>query len=111
MLVVRVELCRYVDAAFPGWVECRLVDANGHQHVFVEKIPVVTADYLDESSVLPHPGTVACIVLEKQEHRDGRQIVLIDTNQPWGIESTAGLTRFYVFSEQLFDLPRQDAVG
>lgn len=110
MLVVRVEICRYVDAAFPGWVECRLADASGHQHVFVEKIPVVTADDVHESSVLPYPGTVACILLEKQEHKDGRQIVLIDTARPWGIESTAGLTQFYVFSEQLFELPRENAV-
>lgn len=110
MLVVRVEICRYVDAAFPGWVERRLADASGHQHVFIEKVPVVTADDVYESSVLPHPGTVACILLEKQEHKDGRQIVLIDTARPWGIESTAGLTQFYVFSEQLFELPRENAV-
>jgi len=41
MLAVRVN-SRYFDESFPGWVECTLVDAYGYDHVFVERVPMVT---------------------------------------------------------------------
>jgi hypothetical protein len=63
MLGVRVEISRYADAAQPGWVECRLVDAFGHEHVFVEKVPAVTEAHLDAASGFPQAGFIACIVV------------------------------------------------
>ena len=57
MLFVKVKICRYVDAHFPGWVECSMVDARGHPHVFVDKVPAVTEAFLDQDSVLPQPGS------------------------------------------------------
>ena len=111
MLGVRVEICRYADAAQPGWVECRLVDAIGHEHVFVEKVPVVTKAQLDVASSFPQAGLIACIVIGRNERDDGRQLVRIDTQTPWGIESTAGRTQFDVLSEQLCELPREQRVG
>lgn len=111
MQFVKVEICRYVDAHFPGWVECSVVDAGGHAHYFVEKIPALTEANLDQASVLPQPGTFACIVLSRRERDDGREIVLIDTRSSSGIKSTGGRTLFYVFSEQLCELPRDDDVG
>jgi hypothetical protein len=59
MLGVRVEISRYADAAQPGWVECRLVDALGHEHVFVEKVPVVTEAHLVAASGFPQAGFIA----------------------------------------------------
>ena len=110
MLFVKVQICRYVDLSFPGWVEFSMVDAGGHPHVFVEKIPAVTKSVLDESSSFPHPGLLGCIAVERKEREDGRQLVLIDTQSPYDIKSTVGSTQFYVFSEQLCELPRDDVV-
>ena len=107
MLGVRVEISRYADAAQPGWVECRLVDALGHRHVFVEKHPIVTMAHLDVASGFPQPGYIACIVVGRNERDDGRQFVRIDTQTPWGIESTAGRSQFDVLSAQLCELPRE----
>ena len=107
MLAVRVTIFRYADAAQPGWVECRLVDALGYEHVFVEKVPVVTTAHLDAASSFPEEGFIACIDVGRNERDDGRQFVRIDTQTPWGIESTAGKCQFDVLSEQLCELPRE----
>jgi hypothetical protein len=85
-----------------------MVDATGHEHLFVEKVPVVTAASLGETSNFPQPGFVACIVIGRNKHEDGRQLVQIDTQTPWGIETTVGRTKFEVFSEQLCEfLPEE----
>jgi hypothetical protein len=104
MLGVRVKISRYADESFPGWVECRLTDALGHEHVFVEKVPVVTTAHLDAGSDIPQVGVIACIVLGRSERDDGRHVVHIDTQSPWGIESTAGRSRFDVLTEQLCEV-------
>jgi len=90
MLGVRVEISRYADAAQPGWVECRLVDALGHRHVFVEKHPIVTMAYLDAASGFPQLGFIACIVVGRNKLDDGRQLVRIDTQSPWGSNPPPG---------------------
>jgi hypothetical protein len=104
MQAVRVKICRYADDSQPGWVECELVDALGQEHTFVEKVPVVRKGHLDASSSFPQAGFIAIIVLGKSKHDNGRQLACIDTQTPWGIESTAGRSRFDVFSEQLCEL-------
>ena len=110
MLSVRVNISRYADAAQPGWVECTLVDALGYEHVFVEKVPVVTKVHLDAAGSLPQAGLIACIVVGSSQREDGRQLVRIDTQTLWGIESTAGRTQFDVLSEQLYELPGEEEV-
>jgi hypothetical protein len=103
MLAVRVSISRYVDESFPGWVECTLVDAYGYDHVFVEKVPVVTKAHLDSASSYPQSGIIACVVpdLGIGQSDDGRRLVHIDTQTPWGVQSLGGRSRFDVFPEQL----------
>jgi hypothetical protein len=91
MVGVRVQIVRFVDGAFPGFVERELVDAHGRVWSFVEKGPVVTADYLTARDSYPRPGVIACEVLG----RTGRT-VRIDTARPWCVESAEGETRFEV---------------
>ena len=107
MLGIRVEISRYADESWPGWVECRLTDALGHEHVFVEKVPVLTTAHVDAGSSLPQVGVIACIVLGRSERDDGRHVVHIDTQTPWGVESTAGRSRFDVLTEQLCEAHRE----
>jgi len=111
MLGVRVDISRYADDAFPGWVECRLVDALGHEHVFVEKVPVVTNAHLNAASSYPQSGLIACVVLGRSESDDGRQLVHIDVQTPWGIQSLAGRSRFDVFPEQLVEFNPESNEG
>lgn len=53
-LVVQIE--RFVDEHFPGFVGCVLTDANGVRHEFIEKRPVVSTSDLRSESVYPHLG-------------------------------------------------------
>jgi tetratricopeptide (TPR) repeat protein len=88
----------------PGWVVCTFVDASGRRHVFEEKVPVVTYDNLDASSAYPCAGVIGCEFIDHRQTADGRQLFTVDTEVAWGIESTAGETRFAVFREQLVPL-------
>ncbi|MEI8383829.1 MAG: hypothetical protein WCJ09_27185 [Planctomycetota bacterium] len=101
MNAVGIEIRRFVDDSQPGYVECWLTDANGREWSFVEKVPVVTAEDLDAESDYPRPGIIACEVIGREIGTDEREVVVIDTDLPWGVEATTGETRFVVLPEQL----------
>jgi hypothetical protein len=105
MIAVRVDITQWVDDAQPGWVACRLVDASGTEHTFIEKAPVVTTAVLDNDSRYPQPGWIACEVLQQHDDRDGQSLVAITTAQPWTIASRTGQTRFDIRRSQLEDVP------
>ena len=102
MLGVKVEITRYVDDSFPGFVECRLIDAWGDRHLFIEKVPVVRSASLDENSSYPQPGIIACQVVDRREI-ERREILRIETETLWHIESTTGESSFEVGSHQLVE--------
>ncbi|WP_394782240.1 hypothetical protein [Undibacterium sp.] len=98
-LVVEIE--RFVDNDFPGFVECSLVDAGGVRHEFVEKVPVVSSANLRDDSTYLQSGYIGCIIENERIDKLGRHLMQVDTNQPWGIESIVGETRFEVLAEQI----------
>jgi hypothetical protein len=100
MVGVLAVIRRYVSDDQPGWVECALTDAHGKDWVFVEKVPVITAEPLDARSTYPRPVVLACEVVERRQD-GGREVVVVDTERPWGIAATTGETRFEVRPEQL----------
>ena len=72
MLAVRVNISRYVDESFPGWVECSLVDAYGYDHVFVEKVPVVTRPiWIRQAAILDLEPSLASSKDWYRRHPDG----------------------------------------
>jgi len=97
---VVIEISRLVDDHFPGFVECLLIDWTGAKHVFVEKIPVVSGA-LSSTSSLPGTGVIACVVESEWRDREGRALVNINTAKPWGVESSAGQSKFVVLASQL----------
>ena len=103
MLAVRIQVTKFVDDHQPGFVECELVDAHGQHWLFVEKVPVVSPTHLDASSLYPQPGVLACIERSRRPGETGREIVLIDTQQPWGVESVDHQTQFEVFADALME--------
>lgn len=50
MNAIEIEIRRFVDDSYPGFVECWLTDANGREWSFIEKVPVVTTEDLDAES-------------------------------------------------------------
>jgi len=96
-----VRITRFVDDYPPGFVECSLLDAQGRLHLFVEKAPVVSTENLWSDSVYPRDGTIDCEVQAEWVDEAGRRLVRVDTERPWVVESTDGLTQFVVLASQV----------
>ncbi len=102
MVGVQVEIVRYTDDSFPGWVECHLTDAYGRRWTFVEKVPIVTGAAIGAASPYPQPVVIACEVVARRQDC-AREVVAVDTERPWHVEATTGETRFEVGPEQLIE--------
>jgi len=98
---VSLEIARFVDDHQPGFVECILVDADGLQHTFVEKIPIVSSGNLGPTTIYPCAGVVQCEVEEEWTDAAGRYLARVNTDIPWHVESTEGVTRFVVLASQV----------
>jgi hypothetical protein len=101
MNTLRVSITAFADGGVPGWVECEMRDAEGDLHQFVEKVPVVSNEDLRHDSGYPRDGFIACGVISSWKDDLGRDLSRIDTAQPWGVESKAGITEFVVLSNDI----------
>ena len=102
MLGIKVEITRFVEAGYPGLVECSLIDAQGQTHFFIDKVPVVAFQDLDENSPYPTDGFIACQVINSSP--EDESIVTVSTENPWHIESTEETTEFRIRKNQLTEL-------
>ncbi len=100
MNTIAVTISRFIMHHQPNIVEATFVDAWGQSWTFHDKDAIFTIDDLDENSVYPQPGIIACEILGYRDH-DGRRIITITTARPWRVESTTGDLQFDVFPEQL----------
>lgn len=91
-----VQIVKFEDDSFPGWVRCELLDAEGRKHEFIEKVPVLTIEQFDENSSYPMPCLIACEVLAQWRDDQKRELTRVSTARPWAIESTEGLSEFTV---------------
>src|SRR5215469_2536988 len=91
---ISVQIIRLVDDAFPGWVECELVDAHEHRHILRDKVPIFTVERLDAKSKYPRPGAVQCEILDRFRDAKGRELVRVTTQRPWGVASIEGTSDF-----------------
>jgi hypothetical protein len=101
MNAVQVRITAFADNGQPGWVACEMIDANGVIHHFMEKVPVVSNEDLRHDSAFPRDGSIACAVNSIWTDELGRDLSKIDTSQPWGVESKAGITEFVVLSSTI----------
>jgi hypothetical protein len=99
---IRVAINRYLgDDPQPGIVECAFVDANGKRHLFIEKTAIVTSDYLDSKSAYPRSGVIACKIVRRYRDDSSREVIVVNTRAPWGVESTEELEEFSVLPGSL----------
>jgi hypothetical protein len=104
MLGIRVTIVRYIsDEPQPGVVECKLEDAHGRQWSFVEKTAIVSAEHLDVHTSYPQRGIVAAEIVGRSVDAAGREIIRVDTDRPWHVESVDGATQFDVLAESLVE--------
>jgi len=104
---IALDIIRWVDDYQPGIVACEFVDAHGHHHRFIGKVPIFsTEDHLDASSTYPRRGALRCTVLSRWKNADGQELVRISVAEPDGEESTEGLQEFVVLSAEVSRIPR-----
>lgn len=101
MPTVSVQIVRFSDPSFPGWVECVLRDASGREWLFSDKVPVFTESHLGAASTYLQPGDVACEIVREWTDEDGRERCQITTKRPWSVEAIGGETQFEIFREQI----------
>jgi len=98
---LRVQIVRYVDDHFPGFVECDLVDASGRIHTFVEKGPVVSDKWPGPDDSYPMNGEIRCEILGQLRCPGGRDLLRVTTEQPDCVETKDGIAEFVVLSSQV----------
>jgi hypothetical protein len=96
-----VQIVKFVDNRFPGWLECEFVDAEGYNHRLIDKVPLFTTALLDATSGYPQSGIARCEILGRSRDDKNRELVTITTARPDTVESTEGLSEFVVLSTQL----------
>ena len=97
---VTVRLTQLLDDGNPPLVECLLIDSSGKTHTIVEKLPVVSLlNELSEKGGAT--GSIACEVLSNWQDDQGRHLAKINTQQPWHIESSEGVSEFTVLTSQM----------
>lgn len=101
---IKIKIIRFVSNDQPGFVECTFKDAWDKEFKIEEKIPVVTSGYLDEDSRYPHEGVIACEVMRTWTDETGRQLVTIDIDKPWAIETVDGLKQFDIIQKDLIEI-------
>jgi len=107
MMGIKVTIERFAENSQPGWVECRLIDAAGAHHLFEEKVPVVTVDVLDAQSEYPREGIIGCTLVHSRVTDNGRELVTVNTELPWGIESKSGQVQFEILRQQVVEFSNQ----
>jgi hypothetical protein len=59
------------------------------------------------ASLNPQPGVIAGEVVERSRNPEGREVVRINTEQPYGVCSVDGTAQFDVFAESLEEIGRR----
>ena len=84
------------DSAYPEIVRCVFTDAYGRTHTVMEKWPVVSAEKYENT--FPKDCALGCIVVERRGN-----MCIVDTQQPWHIESEDGETVFEIREDLLLE--------
>jgi hypothetical protein len=94
------------DESYPSFVECQFVDIYGQTQIFHDKDAIFTNQMLDRNSNYPIDGFIGCEIIERKIV-DDREVVKVNTDLPWHIESVNGETVFDVFHEQIIEFERR----
>lgn len=82
MKFIKIKITKFISNDQPGFVECKLTDIHNKEWSFIEKIPVVTTENIEENSDFPLDGYIAGEVVKQWSDEKGRQILTINTQRP-----------------------------
>ena len=104
MKAIKIRIISFLNKDyFPGAIECKFKDAWEAEHTVIEKYPLVTDKVLNSESEYPQDGFIVGEVVKEWKDPNGRSIITINTDMPWGIETTTGLTEFDLEVGQLVE--------
>lgn len=101
MPFLRLQIVRFVDEAFPGFVAGEFSDASGTTHTVIDKVPGLARGDLWSDSRYPQPGVAACVVLKYWEDAEKGPLALITLARPWGLADTNDEAEFVVLQSQI----------
>jgi hypothetical protein len=90
--LLRCEAVAWVERDWPGWLKVRLVDTDGHEWFFVDKVPIFMAELGPHDNDFPVLVHLRCDVVGAAD--DGR--VLIVSTARDHVEAEDGTTQFRV---------------
>lgn len=99
MPYLRGTVTKWIDDAFPGWVEARLVEADGRVAVLTDKVPVFGLDGVTMDTQLPVPVTLACEIVRRERDGHDREVAVVALSH--GITDQEGRNEFRVNSDQI----------
>ena len=99
---LQVKIIEFVDDSNPGFVKCMFTDITGKEYSFIEKVPIVSYEFLDQKSQYPQNGEIECIVLKREIDEVQNEIITIDLSDR--IETENKETIFKVFSNQIIEV-------
>jgi hypothetical protein len=98
MFYIKATATRLVDdSAYPEFVLCEFMDAYDRKHRIIEKWPVVSSENFE--NIFPKDCFIGCVIVEKKANS-----YIVDTEQPWDIESEEGKTIFEINTSLLIEL-------
>ncbi len=104
MVAIKCLITKFIDEHQPGFVECKLNDAWNKQHIFHEKVPIVTIENIWNNTTYPVNGVIGCEITREWIDENGRRIVTVTTSAPWGIETIEGIIELDVLRSQIINI-------
>jgi len=101
MTNLKINILNYEDNSNPGWVKCSFKDIFSKEWNLVEKVPVVTEEYLDENSDYPAPGLLECEIVSKRPNIDNESVFTIDISNTYVLNVDYSKVLVDVFEHQL----------
>jgi hypothetical protein len=102
MYQIKIQILKIIDYSFyPGLVECLLIDAWSNNHIFNDKIPIVTTQDLDTTSKFPQEGAIRCELIREWIDDDSRRIITVSTEKPDYVETVNEICEFDLLLHQV----------
>ncbi|MDY4887452.1 MAG: hypothetical protein SO533_07445 [Eubacteriales bacterium] len=95
MFYIKATAIDLIDnSSYPEIVLCEFNDIYGIKHRIIEKWPVVSREKFD--NIFPKDSYIGCIIVEEKA-----ESVIVNTDQPFYIESTEGKNIFEIHKSSL----------
>ena len=98
MNFLMVDIIEYFQGDFPEYVLCQFFDVFGKKHYFNEKIPIVSSENINDTTILPKKGFIAGEFINK-----GDELIYFSTIKPYDIETIDGINTFCVKDYQIIN--------